>query len=108
MINLPFMEMIMKLKMVRVFAIIFTWLISANAHVIAIKRLLENINLNNYEVFNIGTGKGSSVLECVQTFEAVNQVKVKYEIGNAGWRYCKGMGRYKKANEILGWEAKST
>ena len=41
----------------------------AKAHVVAMERLLENKNKENYEVFNIGTGKGSSVLEVIQSFE---------------------------------------
>ena len=79
----------------------------AKAHVVAIQRLLEQRNLNNYEVFNIGTGTGSSVLECVKTFELVNNVKIKYEIGKrrAG-DIVKVWADTKKANEILGWEAK--
>ena len=41
----------------------------AKAHVIALERLLEGKNEKNYEVFNVGTGKGSSVLEAIQSFE---------------------------------------
>ena len=41
----------------------------AKAHVIAMERLLKEKNTENYEVYNIGTGKGSSVLDVVNTFE---------------------------------------
>ena len=52
----------------------------AKAHVIAIKRLLENKNKTNYEVFNLGTGNGVSVLEAIKSFERVSGVKLKYKI----------------------------
>jgi UDP-glucose 4-epimerase len=51
----------------------------AKAHVAAIKRL-EN-NTKNYEVFNVGTGKGSSVLEIINAFETATGVKLNYKIG---------------------------
>ena len=44
----------------------------AKAHVIALNRLIENTNKSNYEVFNIGTGKSSSVLEAINGFEKVS------------------------------------
>ena len=43
----------------------------AKAHVVALKRLLENNNKSNFETFNLGTGTGSSVLEVVNAFERV-------------------------------------
>jgi len=52
----------------------------AKAHVIAVKRMLENKSKDNYEIFNLGTGRGLSVLEIIKTFEQVNQVKVPYKI----------------------------
>lgn len=78
----------------------------ANAHVIAIKRMLEDKNLNSYELFNLGTGKGSSVLECVNTFEEVTGVKVNYTIGErrAG-DVVKVWADTRKANEVLGWKS---
>ena len=51
----------------------------AKAHVVAMERLLENKNKENYEVFNIGTGKGSSVLEVIQSFERVSGEKLNYK-----------------------------
>ena len=44
----------------------------AKAHVVALTRLLKKKNESNYEVFNLGTGKGSSVLEVIQSFEKVS------------------------------------
>src|SRR5574344_1450536 len=51
----------------------------AYAHVTAVDRLL-NKDLQEPEVYNLGTGKGLSVMELIKTFEAVNGVKVPYEI----------------------------
>ncbi|HCE58223.1 MAG TPA: UDP-glucose 4-epimerase GalE, partial [Prolixibacteraceae bacterium] len=52
----------------------------AKAHVIAIERLLEGKNKLNYEVFNLGTGTGLSVLEVVTGFERATGVKLNYKI----------------------------
>jgi UDP-glucose 4-epimerase len=41
---------------------------------------LENKNKKPYEVFNLGTGKGVSVLEMIRTFEKVNSLKLNYSI----------------------------
>jgi len=78
----------------------------AKAHVIAIKRLLENKNKKNYEVFNLGTGKGLSVLEVVTGFEKATGLKLNYKIVD------RRPGDVEKiwadttlANEELGWKA---
>ncbi len=52
----------------------------AKAHIVALKRMFENKNEKNFEYFNIGTGKGNSVLEVLKTFEEVTKVKVNYKI----------------------------
>ncbi|MFT6930946.1 MAG: UDP-glucose 4-epimerase, partial [Sediminicola sp.] len=44
----------------------------AKAHVVALERLLEGKNKENYEVFNVGTGTGSTVLEVIKSFEKVS------------------------------------
>ncbi len=54
----------------------------AKAHVIAIERLLTKKNKSGYEVFNLGTGKGSSVLEVLRAFERSTGVKLNYQIGD--------------------------
>jgi UDP-glucose 4-epimerase len=48
----------------------------AKAHVVAVERLLENKNKAGYEIFNLGTGKGISVLEAVNAFETSTGVKL--------------------------------
>jgi len=52
----------------------------AKAHVSALKRLLENSEETVIDIFNLGTGKGSSVLEVVKAFETANHVEVPYQI----------------------------
>jgi UDP-glucose 4-epimerase len=52
----------------------------AKAHVVAIDRLLAG-KAQPIEMFNIGTGRGNSVLEVVQAFEKVSGQKLNYEIG---------------------------
>lgn len=81
----------------------------AKAHVIAMQRLLNNKNLAKVETFNLGTGTGSSVLEVIQAFEKVSGQKLPYKIvdrreGDITSAYA----NTDKANNILGWTAKST
>ncbi|WP_372745419.1 UDP-glucose 4-epimerase GalE [Lutibacter sp.] len=52
----------------------------AKAHIVALKRLIENKNKLQYEVFNLGTGNGNSVLEVIHTFERVTGKKVNYKL----------------------------
>ncbi len=52
----------------------------AKAHVAAVERMLQKKQKSNYEVFNLGTGKGSSVLEAIKAFEASTGVKLNYKI----------------------------
>jgi len=52
----------------------------AKAHIVAMKRLLERNNKSQMEFFNIGTGKGSSVLDVIKAFENSNNKKLNYKI----------------------------
>jgi UDP-glucose 4-epimerase len=53
----------------------------AKAHVAALKKLMEDASdVATIDIFNLGTGKGSSVLEVVKAFEKANEVKVPYQI----------------------------
>ena len=52
----------------------------AKAHIKALERLIAGKNKNNFEVFNIGTGKGASVMEAIKVFEKVSGQKLKYKI----------------------------
>ena len=81
----------------------------AKAHVVALERLLKDRNSNQFETFNIGTGKGSSVLEVVNAFEKVTQQKLNYKIVNR--REGDVISVYadtKKANDVLGWKAEKS
>ena len=80
----------------------------AKAHVIAVSRLLENKNINGYEIFNLGTGNGVSVLEIVKTFELATGVKLNYQIvpRRAG-DIEKIWADTSYANEELGWKAET-
>lgn len=81
----------------------------AKAHVVAVKRMIENRTLQNIEVFNLGTGRGLSVLEIINTFEEVNQVKVPYKIvGRREGDIEKVWANPTYANEVLGWKATET
>lgn len=78
----------------------------AKAHVFAISRMLEGKQAEQVEVFNIGTGRGLSVLELIHAFEAATGVKLNYRIAprRAGdieqvW------ADPRKANDVLGWKA---
>ncbi|MGB5499577.1 MAG: UDP-glucose 4-epimerase GalE [Maribacter sp.] len=81
----------------------------AKAHVVALQRLLENKNKTNYEVFNVGTGKGSTVLEVIKSFEKVSGKKLNYKIvdrrpGDITSAYADTT----LANEELGWKSQYT
>ncbi len=81
----------------------------AKAHVIAVKRLLEEKNKNPYEVFNLGTGRGYSVFEIIRTFEKATGEKVKYKIyprrpGDIAAVYADTS----LANRELGWKAETS
>ena len=52
----------------------------AKAHIVALKRLLKNNNKSNFEIFNLGTGTGNSVLEVIKSFEKVSGQKLNYKI----------------------------
>jgi UDP-glucose 4-epimerase len=81
----------------------------AKAHVVAINRLIENKNEQSYEFFNVGTGKGVSVLELIKTFQEATGVKLNYKIiGRRPGDIEKIWADTSKANKVLGWEAKET
>lgn len=81
----------------------------ANAHVKACNYLLEKENSLNFEVFNVGTGKGNSVLEIIKTFEKINKIKIPYVIGPRRKGDVESIyASCQKANRILKWKAKLT
>ena len=81
----------------------------AKAHVVAIKRLTEDRIKTNYEVFNLGTGNGVSVLEAIKSFERVSGIKLNYKVVD------RRAGDIEKiwadpsyANKELGWKTLSS
>ncbi len=81
----------------------------AKAHVVAVERMTSGKSKSDYEIFNIGTGNGVSVLELITRFEAINNLKINYKIVprregdiTAIW------ADPTLANEELGWSATRT
>lgn len=78
----------------------------AKAHVLALQRLIDKKNAEKVEVFNLGTGKGNSVLEVINAFERVSGQKLNYKIvdrraGDVAEAYADTA----KANNVLGWKS---
>lgn len=81
----------------------------AKAHVVALTRLIENKNIEKVETFNLGTGKGSSVLEVITAFEKVSGKPLPYQIvGRREGDVIEAFANTDKANTVLGWKAVST
>lgn len=81
----------------------------AKAHVVAARRLLEKENSENFEVFNLGTGTGSTVLEVIKAFEESTGLDLNYRItdrrpGDITAAYADTT----RANEVLGWKTEKT
>lgn len=81
----------------------------AKAHIVAMKRLLEKNNKSQMEFFNIGTGRGSSVLDVIHAFEKANNQKLNYKIvprraGDITAAYADTS----LANNELGWKSELT
>ncbi len=77
----------------------------AKAHVKALQRLIEKKNISKVETFNVGTGKGSSVLEVIQAFEKVSGEKLAYKIvGRREGDITSAYADTTKANQMLDWK----
>ena len=81
----------------------------AKAHVAALKKLISSNEETVIDIFNLGTGKGSSVLEVVKSYEKANNVKVPYQIcerraGDITVAYANA----DKAEKDLHWKAETT
>jgi UDP-glucose 4-epimerase len=81
----------------------------AKAHVVALERLIHKQNAEKVEIFNLGTGTGSSVLEVIQAFEKVSNTQLPYKIvdrreGDVTQAYADTT----KANNVLGWKTESS
>lgn len=79
----------------------------AEAHVAAVKRMIEGKMEQKYEIFNVGTGRPVSVLELITRFEAVNNLKLPYRItGRRAGDVPAVWADTALANRVLGWKAK--
>jgi UDP-glucose 4-epimerase len=79
----------------------------AEAHVKAVERLLNKQQLESFEVFNIGTGNGFSVLEVIRSFEEENKIAVPHKIGpRRPGDVVKVWADTTKVENVLGWKAK--
>jgi UDP-glucose 4-epimerase len=78
----------------------------AKAHVAALK-LMQKDTFKGYDVFNIGTGNGTTVLQIIHAFERATGVKLNYEIGpRRGGDVEQVWGDVTKSTNKLGWKAK--
>ena len=78
----------------------------AKAHVVAISRILEKKQKEKVEVFNVGTGRGLSVLALITAFEKATGVKLNYQIvGRRAGDIEKVWANPALANNELGWKA---
>ncbi len=81
----------------------------AKAHVVAMNRIMQKKQADKVEVFNIGTGRGLSVLELIHAFEASTGVKLNYQIvGRRAGDIEKVWANPDRANNVLGWKAEAT
>ncbi|MDJ1482334.1 UDP-glucose 4-epimerase GalE [Cytophagaceae bacterium YF14B1] len=81
----------------------------AKAHVKALQLLEKETSDSYYEVFNIGTGKGSTVLEAIHAFEEATGVKLQYKIGpRRSGDVEKIYAEVNKSSEVLNWHTELT
>lgn len=81
----------------------------AKAHVVAIDRMVGNKSTEKVEIFNLGTGRGVSVLELIKVFEKISGIRLNYKIvGRRAGDIEKIWANPKKANTVLGWTARET
>ena len=81
----------------------------AKAHVIALQRLLNKENQESLEIFNLGTGTGSSVLDVITSFEKVSGKKLAYKIvARREGDVTEAYANTDRANKVLGWKTISS
>jgi UDP-glucose 4-epimerase len=81
----------------------------SDAHVRSLTYLAEQSESSYYEVFNLGTGKGTSVMEVIKTFEEVAGVPLNYHVGpRRSGDIEQIFASVKKAEEVLNWKATKT
>lgn len=81
----------------------------AEAHVVALERLMGSASESNFEVFNVGTGIGSSVLEVIKSFEKASGQDLNYKIvDRRPGDVVAAFADTTKANKVMGWKSKRT
>lgn len=81
----------------------------AKAHVVALERLIAKKHAENPEIFNLGTGKGNSVMDAIKTFEQVTGQKLNYRIaGRREGDIIEAYADTEKARKVLGWQTELT
>ena len=81
----------------------------AKAHVAALELLEKGNKSKKYDVFNLGTGKGTTVLEVIEAFENVSGEKLNYQIGPRRSGDVEAIyADTQKANTVLGWKAQTS
>jgi len=79
----------------------------ADAHIVALEYLLNGQMQHNFDVFNLGTSIGQTVLEMVQSFEKVNEIKLNWVFGPRRKGDIIAMyANASKAEKVLGWKPK--
>lgn len=81
----------------------------AQAHVKALQRLIANENKEQYEIYNLGTGTGSTVLEVIDAFESANNLKLNYQIvGRRSGDITAAFADSTKAEKELNWKPETS
>jgi UDP-glucose 4-epimerase len=81
----------------------------AEAHVVALERLMSSASESNFEVFNVGTGVGSSVLDVIKSFEKASGQDLNYKIvDRRSGDVVAAFADTTKANTVMGWKSKRT
>lgn len=77
----------------------------ANAHVLALQKLVSDQNFPNYDVINLGTSNGVTVLEAIQAFEKVSGTQLNYQIGARRAGDVEAIyANNSKAKEVIDWQ----
>ncbi|MDB0069681.1 UDP-glucose 4-epimerase GalE, partial [Flavobacteriaceae bacterium] len=78
----------------------------AKAHIKSLDKLISNKDKSYYDTFNIGTGKGTSVLELIKCFENVTENKLNFKIGDRRkGDVAECFADVSKANKFLNWKS---
>jgi UDP-glucose 4-epimerase len=81
----------------------------AKAHIVSVERMIHGRTKSNFEIFNLGTGNGFSVLEVIRSFEKTTGQKLNYKmVDRRSGDIEKVWADTSLANEELGWKAEKS